>query len=533
MRYRRNWGNYCGSYKDVGYGTLENGRRAANFYGSASYRLNDHAELFLDVLAGTSHQDSYNTPLQWQNSYQLNGDSTPIPFYNQATGQIEQWQRRYFTIEENGGFGPGKIRNINNTLSLNTGVKGSFGSDDNWNYEAMFGHSQNQLIEKWPALVSAKAQALYLGPSLGVDPDSGYQIYNAPISRLYTPLTVAQFRSITQDSIDRDRSRSENFSLTVNNTELLQLPAGPLGFAGVAEYGNQYFGLKADPLSLDGTYFGLHNTDAVGSRSHSGVGVEFSVPVFSQLTLTSAGRYDNYSYSSTSAGKFTYSLGLEYRPFQSLLLRGSLGTGFRAPDLSYLYAGISGSSSGGTDYYLCRRDEADTAPDFADDCSNGDIGFNGRSHGSTALKDETSKSFTYGFVYSPIPELDITADYYNIKLKQRGGVPGQRRDPAREADCRLGVDHGGAPVDINSALCQQMIEPGRAQCGRRHRSIPRASPRCWCCRSTRRVDHTSGVDFNSHYRLATDRVRQLRVQPGRHLRGKAHDPAVRRLAGRQ
>lgn len=100
-------GYYCGSYRDVGYGTLENGRKAANFYGSATYRLNDSASLFLDVQAGYSHQISYNTPLEWENSYKLNGDSTPIPFFNQATGQIEQWQRRYFTIEENGGFEPG------------------------------------------------------------------------------------------------------------------------------------------------------------------------------------------------------------------------------------------------------------------------------------------------------------------------------------------------------------------------------------------------------------------------------------------
>ena len=91
--YRRNYGNFCGSYADVGYGTLQNGREAANFWGSATYRLSDSASLFLDIQAGTSHQDSYNTPLEWQNSYQLNGDSTPIPFYNAATGQIEQWQR--------------------------------------------------------------------------------------------------------------------------------------------------------------------------------------------------------------------------------------------------------------------------------------------------------------------------------------------------------------------------------------------------------------------------------------------------------
>ncbi len=88
------------------------------------------------------------------------------------------------------------------------------------------------------------------------------------MSRLYTPLTVAQFRSITQDSIDNDKSRIDTVSFTVDNAKMVQLPAGPLGFAGVAEYGNEYFGLKPDPLSLDGSYFGLHNTGAVGSRDH-------------------------------------------------------------------------------------------------------------------------------------------------------------------------------------------------------------------------------------------------------------------------
>lgn len=503
--HRRNYGNYCGSYRDVGYGTLENGRKAANFYGTATYHLTDHMDLFLDVLAGTSHQDSYNTPLQWQNCYPLNGDCADTPFYNAATGQIEQWQRRYFTIEENGGFGAGEIRSINNTLSLNTGIKGTLGDDNSWNYEAAFGHSQNQLEGKTPALIAANAQALYLGPSLGIDPDSGYTIYNAPPSRLYTPLTVAQFRSITQDSIDHDRSRSENFSLTASNTELFNLPAGPVGFAGVAEYGNQYFGLKADPLSLDGSYYGLHNTDAVGSRDHSGLGVEFSIPVFSKLTLSAAGRYDRYEYSADSTGKFTYSLGIEYRPFDTLLLRGSVGTGFRAPDLSYLYAGLSGSSSGGTDYYLCRRDEPETGPDFIDNCDYGDVGYNGRSHGSTSLKDETSKSFTYGFVYSPLPNLDFTADYYNISLENEVEYQSSNTILREEADCRLGQDIDGNPIDPSSAFCQQVISqvvrnPVTAP------SNPEGITSVLVLPINAAQDNTSGVDFKAHYRLTTDRA---------------------------
>ena len=163
------------------------------------------------------------------------------------------------------------------------------------------------------------------------------------------------------------------------------MPAGPVGFAGIAEYGTQNYDQRVDPDSLNGAYYGLHNTSAVGSRSHFGVGAEFSAPVTSQLTATGATRYDSYSYSDTTAGKFTFQTGLENRPTNSLLLRASYGTGFRAPDLSFLYSGPSGSSSDGTDYYQCRLNEPSTGPDFFDNCSHGDDSFDGRSIGSTSL----------------------------------------------------------------------------------------------------------------------------------------------------
>lgn len=501
--YRRNWGNYCGSYASTAYGTLENSRKAANFWGSANYQVSESLGFYLDAMASTSHQESYWMPQRWQNCEPLNGDCAPTPFFNAATGQIEQWQRQYFTLEENGGFKPGMIRSIDNALTFNVGAKGTLG-DGKWNYDATYGHSQNQLEQKWPALVAAKAQALYLGPSLGVDPDSGLQIYDAPHSRFYTPLTVAEFRSITQDSIDNDNSRADTLSATVNTTELLDLPAGPVDFAAVAEYGTQYFGLKADPLSLDGSYYGLHNTDAVGSRSHAGAGAEFSAPLFSTLTLTGAGRFDRYEYGSNSSSKFTYALGLEFRPLESLLLRGSYGTGFRAPDLSYLYAGPSGSNSTGTDYYRCRRDEPDTAPDFIDDCTWGDVGYNGRSHGSTDLKNETSKSFTAGFVWSPLRGLDFTVDYYDIRLKNEVEYQTSDLILREEADCRLGRTIDGTPVDINSGLCQMVItqvvrNPATAAIS------PEKITSVLVLPINAASDRTSGFDFNARYAFETAR----------------------------
>jgi len=496
-----NYGSYCGSPYDVAYGTLQNEKKAANFYGSATYRLNDSASLFLDIQAGVSQQFLYNSSLEWQNSYILNDNSTPIPFYDTATGQIEQWQRQYFTLEENGGLENGEIHNYNHTISLNTGLKGTI-DGTHWDYEAAFGFSQSKLESVEPALVSAKAQALYLGPSLGVDPASGLNEYYAPPSRLYTPLTVAQFQSITQDSVDNDTSLTRSLTLTATNSQLFSLPAGPVGVAGVAEYGTQAFDQYVDPDSLNGTYYGLHNTSAVGSRSHFGFGAEFSAPLTSQLTATGASRYDSYSYSGTTAGKVTFQAGLEYRPVNSLLLRSSFGTGFRAPDLSFVYSGPSGSSSNGTDYYLCRLLQPQTGPDFYDNCKYGQVDYDGRSIGSTSLKDETSTSLTYGFVFEPSRDLQISADYYLIRLANEVEYQSSDAILREEADCRLGATTGGQPVNGNSALCQS-VESQVVRNSANAISNPLGITSVLVLPINAAVDRTSGIDINARYHIPT------------------------------
>jgi iron complex outermembrane recepter protein len=494
-------GYWCGSYSDVGYGTLENGRQAINFYGSASYRLSDQTSLFLDVQAADSEQVSYDTPLQWQNSFAQDGTSVPVPFYNQATGQVEQWQRRYFTIEENGGFDAGKIHNDNVTFSINAGVKGAFNA--NWSYEALLGYSQNKLKEKWPVLISAKAQELYLGPSLGTDPGSGYQIYNAPVSRLYTPLTVDQFRSITTDSIDEDTSSTQNLSFTLNNGRLWEMPAGPVGFAAVAEYGHDSLKQEVDPGSLDGSYYQYHNTAADGSRNRFGAGIEFRIPLLSSVILNAATRYDEYRYSGNASGKVTYNGGLEWRPLRSLLVRGSIGTGFRAPDLSYLYAGESGSSSGGIDYWQC----AAVLHQDPDSCDLNDVGFNGRSHGSTTLKDETSVSYTYGFVFSPTKNLSVNADYYNIALSNEVLYQSSDTILREEADCKLGV------LDPNSPFCQQVISQV-TRFPHSDLSNPDGIIAVEVLPINAASDRTSGVDMGAHWLIEAGRAGNFELSGG-------------------
>jgi iron complex outermembrane receptor protein len=497
---RQDYGNYCGSFKDVGYGTVENGRKAINLYGSATYKLNDSASLYLDLQAGGSDQISYNTPLQWQSSIILDDNSSATPFYNTFDNQVEQWQRKYFTIEENGGFDRGEIHNHDRTISLNGGLKGTIGSS--WGYEFNIGYSQNKLESVEPALLTEKANALYLGPVLGIDMTSGLNEYNANRNRFYTPLTVAQFNSITQNSVDNDSSRNTTFTYTINNPKLFNMPAGPFGFAGVAEYGTQSYDQRVDPDSLNGAYYGLHNTSAIGSRNHLGIGAEISAPLTSQLTGTGAVRYDSYTYSGNTAGKVTFQSGLEYRPVNSLLLRASFGTGFRAPDLSFVYSGLSGSSSDGTDYYQCRKDFPNTGPDFFDNCKYGDVSYDGRSIGSTGLKDETSTSFTYGFVFAPLKSLEITADYYMIRLANEVEYQSSDTILREEGDCRLGATLEGQTVDGNSSLCQS-IDSQVVRNSANAAVNPSQITSVLVLPINAAVDRTSGIDINARYRLTT------------------------------
>ncbi len=227
------------------------------------------------------------------------------------------------------------------------------------------------------------------------------------------------------------------------------------------------------------------------------------MPVFSQLLINGAGRYDRYEYSSNSSGKATYALGFEYRPFKPLLLRGSVATGFRAPDLSYLYAGENGSSSSGTDYYLCRRDEPETGPNYYDGCSNGDVGFNGRSHGSTALGNETSTSFTYGFVYSPMLNLDFTPRLLQHQGEERGHLPGQRQSAAPGSGLPFRDDRRRQAGGRQFVVLPAGRKSGGAQFTQRAFN-PNGITSVLALPINAAMDYTSGYDFDSHYRLVTD-----------------------------
>ena len=442
-------GYFCGSNTSIGYGTIISRREGFNSFASAGYELSDAAELFVDAQFGISKVALMPDVLSW--GFQDASGSSDTTFYNAFDDRLDDWYRQ-FTPEESGGFRNLMTRNRQTTFSITPGVKGSLSGK--WSYEVSFNHSEYRARVAFPQVIAAKANALFLGEQIGTDEDSGYPVFNADPARLYTPLTLTEYDSITAYSVYRPKSWTDNLQATLTSTSLFDLPAGPVGFAAVAEGGKQGYDLNPDPLALTDYYYGLKDSDGHGKRSHWALGGELRVPVTSFLQLSGAARYDGYRFAGNTIGKFTYNGGVELRPMQSLLLRAAYGTGFRAPDLHYVFTGPGNTHPSATDYYLCRTDEPD---EDIGDCSYADEGIVAKRNGNRALKPETSKSLNGGFVWQPSRHFDVSVDYFRVSLSnqvQDLSIDKLLRD---EADCRIGTTTSGSAVDVGSPTCQDAL----------------------------------------------------------------------------
>ncbi len=437
-------GNYCGSESAIGYKTLQSKRTAANFVGSFTYDMNDRTHFFTDIQFGIQKLELLKRTTSW--SYEdETGDDTGS-FYNSFEDIGDNWYR-IFTPEEMGGLDKAMRHVDSTTLTVTPGVRGTLGADDKWHYEVAANLSLYDSKVSFPLINFRKANDLFLGEQQGVDDGTGLPIFNADPTRFYTPLTPSEYDSIAETSVYKPKSSVTNLSAQIETTNLFSMPAGPVGFAALVELGRQDYDLGTDPKATTPYYFSWIDSPGKGHRTHWATGAEFSIPLLTTVQASVAGRYDHFDYAGHDVGQGTYNLGLEYRPLKTLLLRAAYGTGFRAPDLNYVYKGAGFVEGGSPDYYQCLSD--DPTSDISD-CED-DSRFQVQTSGSKELKPETSKSLNAGFVWSPSRMFDVSADYFKIDMA--GEVEDLEVDPILrdEAECRLGTQ------DVNSPTCEDAI----------------------------------------------------------------------------
>ncbi|AMR31446.1 hypothetical protein A0256_08425 [Mucilaginibacter sp. PAMC 26640] len=154
---------------------------------------------------------------------------------------------------------------------------------------------------------------------------------------------------------------------------------------------------------------GFQPADAVNAnRSVFGVYADLELDITKKWLIDFANRYEHYNdFGSTFNTKFA----TRYKITDNFNIRGSLGTGFRAPSLQQInysntFTNVQGSVIS----------EVKIAPNYSPIT---------KAAGIPNLHQEKSKNAGLGFTYKPVPELSFTVDGYIIGVKDRVVLSGQ------------------------------------------------------------------------------------------------------------
>ena len=181
--------------------------------------------------------------------------------------------------------------------------------------------------------------------------------------------------------------------------DLMQTSAGPIGLAVGSLMNFSSYSDVTDNETLAGNVLGNAGSSGAGHRTTEALYSELSIPVVKKkLELQLAGRYDHYS---DFGGTVNPKAGFLYHVSSDLLVRGSVGTGFRAPLLTELYAGQSVGFPSFIDYVACARYPGTSACQAQQ--------YQVSSGGNPGLKQET-------------PNANIGLDWFYTKISNMPGI---------------------------------------------------------------------------------------------------------------
>lgn len=370
------------------------------------------------------------------------------------------------------------VRSDVNQLRFVGGVKGdlpmiSFGSVDNWSFDASLVYSDSSGVSERQGIHEENLRYSFnttvMDPVTGAitcgNGSDGCVPVNMFSPTLYQNLSRNDFA--TQEERDYvfttrsfDTKYYQTLATVIFTGDLFRLPAGDLSAAIGYEFRNDEIKSIPNDVARDGLMLGFFkDLGATGDKDTNEFFAEVEAPLlagvraFEELTLNLSTRHTDDEF---YGGAWTYSAKLGWRPVESLLIKGSVGTSYRAPNLRENFLlGTSGfrglfdpcvtpesaisldpNNPGGFIYDPSGETRTQTV---LDNCvlEGVDPTFLGvttsgqtidvysvevlRGVGQTDLVEEKSDSFTAGFAWDqPIFEdfnLTLGATYYEVDLR--------------------------------------------------------------------------------------------------------------------
>lgn len=192
------------------------------------------------------------------------------------------------------------------------------------------------------------------------------------------------------------------------------MDAGPVMFFVGGEYSDQEYYDQVIAQVEAGNVGGTAGGSSGGSRSNWAVFGEASLPFTDTFELNPAVRYDSYSDFGTNV---SYKLAARFQPVDYFVLRGSYGTGFRAPSLDELYQSPAFSASFADDLVACQN----AGVSLSDCIAQPDNQFDTYINNNPDLDAEKSSQYLLGGVFDfnefNGTDLTLSLDYYYTEIE--------------------------------------------------------------------------------------------------------------------
>ena len=416
-----------------------------NAFVMGNYRLGRHVSVYLDAYYNKSHAAFEEAPTTYHTpQVTIAADNYYNPF------GVEFGRHGYHFRSRLLGMGLRAEHYETNIAQVSTGFKGdlSLFNDQQWQWNVgmSYGHRYaGTLTLNYPNL-----SKLYTGPSF-MDPNTGKVTCGtpgAPITNcdasfnpfnIQAPNSVAAEKAATTPAIEYQYSQERIWQAEANGG-LFDLPAGTVQLALGADYRQEHQHsvldslLVIDPATGDcglGTHCsaplqgGYNVKDAYG---------ELFIPILADkpwaygLNATIGDRYSRFS-SFGNTNNMEYKL--EWRPIQSLLLRGSMEEVFRAPTIADVYTSVSTANpritydpcdgyTGSPANPACVNVPTDGS--FVDTLVAQNVASAitqaGANYAGFPISPEKGKSFDVGAVYSPVwvQGLTVSVDVWHVYL---------------------------------------------------------------------------------------------------------------------
>ena len=270
--------------------------------------------------------------------------------------------------------------------------------------------------------------ALYSEVRVKEDLESGYPLYSRimplldsgvinPFGPTTDPAALAAAKATEFVGQDYSTKTSLASLSGTASRHLVTLPAGPLAGAVGVELRRETFDFNPAVAIQTGDIAGQggNTLPESASRAVESGFLEFNAPLLTGLEADVAVRYDHYQ---TIGSSVNPKASLRWQPQSWLLLRGAVGTGFRAPSLTDLYAPQARAVTGnGTrDPIKCATFDSNNPS-----CS---FQFTTITGGNPNLTPEKSHTLTLGTVLEPLRNLTVDVDSFWIYLKNQIMVGG-------------------------------------------------------------------------------------------------------------